>query len=144
MTTSSNATKSEALNILLFRGELNEVKPSNSILIPRNQFKWIRNEELKSKSIFIDGDDLVFCSSDESIELLRLNLKQLLMDEYRQVKERAFGIGVDARIELSLCLRNRARELGIRLISKDDWDEIFNVMVRPYRPEQAAQYELDD
>lgn len=51
---------------------------------------------------------------------------------------------IDHRIELAQCIRKKGRELGINLISKDDWDDIFNVMVRPYRNEETAQYKIND
>lgn len=134
----------EALKVALFRGELNNATPSNSLVVPRNQRKWVNNEQLKNEPVFIDGDDLVFRCADSSVEILRLNLVQLLSDDYSRLKERAIGLSVDHRLALSICMREKAKELGIRAISKNDWDDVFNVMVRPHRSEKATPYELDN
>ncbi|EBF0546816.1 hypothetical protein DCT80_19700 [Salmonella enterica] len=135
--------ESNELSVILFRGSIFEVSPANSLTIPRNTLKWVIAEHLQHP-ILIDGDDLVFCSADGSLELLRLNLKRLLKDEYTRMKVRAVGMKIDHRIELAQCIRKKGRELGINLISKDDWDDIFNVMVRPYRNEETAQYKIND
>lgn len=134
--------KMEALKVALFRGELNEATPSNSLIVPRNPRKWVNDEELKRETVFIDGDDLVFRSTDGLVEILRLNLVQLLSDDYRRVKDRTIGMSIDHRLALSVCMREKAKELGIRFISKDDWEGIFNVMARPCSPENATPYKL--
>ncbi|MFI3666646.1 hypothetical protein [Citrobacter braakii] len=137
-------SQKDVLKAALFRGELNKATPSNSLIVPRNPRKWVNDEELKGEPVFIDGDDLVFRSTDSSVEILRLNLAQLLSDDYRRMKERAVGLSLDNRLALALCMREKARELGIKFMSKDDWDDVFNVMVRQYRPEKAAPYKLCD
>ncbi|MEZ2604618.1 hypothetical protein [Kluyvera intermedia] len=129
-----------ALKVALFRGELHDAMPSNSLVVPRNQRKWADDEELKNGSVFIDGDDLVFRSTDSSIEILRLNLVQLLSDDYRRLKERAVGLSLDNRLALALHMREKAKELNVRMMSKDDWDDIFNVMARSHR---SVSCELD-
>lgn len=134
----------DVLKVVLFRGELNDVTPLNSLVVPRNQHKWATDEELKNEPVLIDGDDLVFRSNDGAVEILRLNLARLLSDDYRRLKGRTVGMSIDHRLALSACMREKARELGIRMISKDDWEDIFNVMVRHHRPEIAAPYNLND
>ncbi|EMK2611875.1 MULTISPECIES: hypothetical protein [Citrobacter] len=134
----------KTIKVALFSGELDEMTPSNSLVVPRSLRKWVSSEELKSEPVFIDGDDLVFRSTDGSVEILRLDLIQLLSDDYGRMKERAIGISIDNRLYLARCVREKARELGITLMSKDDWDDIFNVMVRPHRPKKAAPNELGD
>lgn len=135
--------QSKTIKVALFRGELDEMTPSNSLVVPQSLRKWVSSEELKSEPVFIDGDDLVFRSTDGSVEILRLDLIQLLSDNYGRMKERAIGISIDNRLYLARCVREKARELGITLMSKDDWDDIFNVMVRPHRSQKAAPHELD-
>ncbi|HEE9993220.1 TPA: hypothetical protein R8G53_004252 [Citrobacter braakii] len=135
--------QSKTIKVALFRGELDEMTLSNSLVIPRSLRKWVNSEELKSEPVFIDGDDLVFRSTDGSVEILRLDLIQLLSDNYGRMKERAIGISIDNRLYLARCVREKARELGITLMSKDDWDDIFNVMVRPHRSQKAVPNELD-
>ena len=132
----------KTIKVALFSGELDEMTPSNSLVVPRSLRKWVSSEELKSEPVFIDGDDLVFRSTDGSVEILRLDLIQLLSDNYGRMKERAIGISIDNRLYLARCVREKARELGITLMSKDDWDDIFNVMVRSHRPKKAAPHEL--
>lgn len=135
--------KMDALKVALFRGELNEATPSNSLIVPRNPRKWVNDEELKRETVFIDGDDLVFRSTDGLVEILRLNLVQLLSDDYRRLKERTVGLSTDNRIALAIHMREKAKELNIRMMSKDDWDDVFNVIARQYRPEPAAPCEQD-
>ncbi|HHL8821147.1 TPA: hypothetical protein ACQ8T7_000292 [Escherichia coli] len=135
--------QSKTIKVALFRGELDEMTLSNSLVIPRSLRKWVNSEEIKSEPVFIDGDDLVFRSTDGSVEILRLDLIQLLSDNYGRMKERAIGISIDNRLYLVRCVREKARELGITLMSKDDWDDIFNVMVRPHRSQKAVPHELD-
>lgn len=134
----------DTLKVVLFRSQLKDVTPSNSLVVPRNQRKWVNDEELKNEPVFIDGDDLVFRSTDGAVEILRLNLARLLSDDYRRLKGRAIGMSIDHRLALSTCMREKARELGIRMISKDDWEDIFNVMARHYRPDTSAPYKLYD
>ena len=137
-------SQKDALKVALFSGELHDAMPSNSLIVPRNPRKWVTDEELKGEPVFIDGDDLVFRSTDSSVEILRLNVAQLLSDDYGRLKERSVGLSTDNRIALAIHMREKAKELNIRMMSKDDWDDVFNVMVRQYRPEKAAPYKLCD
>ncbi|UZX55250.1 hypothetical protein ND446_16030 [Yersinia ruckeri] len=135
---------SSELTVILFRGDVGKRSPSNSLAVPQNPRKWETTEELLSEPIFIDGDDLVFRSTDGSVEILRLDLKYLLEDSYMRAKVKAIGMSTDYRLALAQCIKEKGRELGIKLISKDDWDDIFNVLVRPYRSEKATQHSLDN
>lgn len=92
--------QSKTIKVALFRGELDEMTLSNSLVIPRSLRKWVNSEEIKSEPVFIDGDDLVFRSTDGSVEILRLDLIQLLSDNYGRMKERAIGISIDNRFEV--------------------------------------------
>lgn len=128
-------SQKDTLKVVLFRGELNDATVSNSLVIERDKM----DINFLDSRVFIRADKLVFCSQDKKLEILHLNLKKLLKEEYDRARHEFVGLSVDERIELALAIRDTIKSKskehgGVKWgVGLDDWRAMFDIISHPYK-----------
>lgn len=123
-----------ALKVALFRGAPNDATASNSLVIERDEI----DVNFLASRVFIRDGELVFCSQDKTLEILHLNLKKLLKEEYDRTRREVVGLSVDERIELALAIRDTIKAKskehgGVKWgVGLDDWRALFDIISHPH------------